>query len=235
MNACGGIDVEVSKAIELWSKEILDKHCVDEDDKTFFRALIKQCISMKLIGDKASSIMSVLKLGRRKHVYPQKSVAMKEWPMSGLDVLYDSFNARDGVVSDELIDEILTGILARMVFNARVKLRLGTYSEEVVDVKGFEEEKEISTNGIEVEPREHHVEESTEEGMKRWDGLGFDSASPSPEESLPIRYGFGSEDLLSLSNYSTRNKEDSGSRSETAHGGLTGGPVSGEGSIESES
>ena len=41
LDTCGEIDVEASKAIELWSKEILDKHGVDEDDKTFFRARIK--------------------------------------------------------------------------------------------------------------------------------------------------------------------------------------------------
>ena len=71
--------------------------------------------------------------------------------------------------------------------------------------------------------------------MRRWGGLGFDSASPSPVESLSLRYGLGSEDLLPLSNYSMRNIEESGSRSETAHGGLTGGPVSGVGSVGSES
>ena len=48
----------------------------DEDDKRFFRARIKQCISMKLIGGKGSSIMDVLRLGRRKHGYPQKFTAM---------------------------------------------------------------------------------------------------------------------------------------------------------------
>ena len=71
--------------------------------------------------------------------------------------------------------------------------------------------------------------------MRRWGVLGFDSASPSPVESLSLRYGLGSEDLLPLSNYSKRNLEESGSRSEMAHSGLTGGSVSGVGSVGSES
>jgi hypothetical protein len=35
--------------------------CADEDHKLFFGARIRQCISMKLIGGKASSIMDVLR------------------------------------------------------------------------------------------------------------------------------------------------------------------------------
>ena len=39
--------------------------------------------------------------------------------------------------------------------------------------------------------------------------------------------------MLSLSDYSTRNVEDSGSRREAAHGGSNGGPISGVNSIGS--
>ena len=151
---------------------------------------------MKRIGGKVSSIMDVLVLGKRKHVHSQKSIAMKEWPTLGLDVLYDSFNARDGVVSDELIDENLTGILARMVFNARVELGLGTYSEEFADVGcgRYEEEKEISTNDLKVKPREYQVEVSREEGMRRWDVLDLIVLLP----ALWRAYQFGMASALRI-------------------------------------
>jgi len=69
--------------------------------------------------------MEVLRSGRKKHIYPQKVTSMLRWPMLGLDVLYDFFNAQDGVVLDEPIEESLTGVLTRMTFNARVGIRLG--------------------------------------------------------------------------------------------------------------
>ena len=61
-------------------------------------------------------------------------------------------------------------------------------------------------------------------GERLWNVQRNDSASPSPEESSPNRYGFDSEDLLSLSNYSSRDIVDSDSRGETQHGGSAGGP-----------
>ena len=46
---------------------------------------------------------------------------MKDWPTLGLGVLYDFFNARDGVVSEEPM--YVDGILRRMAFNAEAEIR----------------------------------------------------------------------------------------------------------------
>jgi hypothetical protein len=182
---------------------------------------------MKLIGGKASSIMDVLRLGRRKHIYPQKATSMLEWPMLGLDALYDFFNARDGVVSDEPIKEGLTGVLMRMTFNARVGIRLGRYAEESVEERGEEEEKEASRNDVEEESNEYEEQEGSEVGRRLWDVHGADRASPSSEERPTDRSGLYSDELMSLSEFSERNVEGSGPERVGAHGESNGGPISG--------
>jgi hypothetical protein len=124
LDTCGGMSPEANKAIDEWSKEVRSAHNPDGDDRIFFGARMRQCISMKLKQDKAASIMEVLRRARAKHIYPIKGVSMLSWPTLGLGTLYDLFNARDGVVSDEPID--LTGFLRRMVFNEQAYGRFMT-------------------------------------------------------------------------------------------------------------
>ena len=64
-----------------------------------------------------------------------------------------------------------------------------------------------------------------EERWGRGCGMFREMTVPRPEESSPNRYGFASEDLLSLSNYSMRNVVGSGSRGEMQHGGSHRGLV----------
>ena len=227
LDTCGGMDVEASKAIDLWSMEILGKHGADEDDRLFFGARIRQCISMKLIGGKASSIMDVLRLARRKHVYPQKVASMLPWPMLGLGALYDFLNARDGVVSDEPIEESLTGVLVRMAFNAQNQFRIGRFAEEIMGERGDGEEKEASRNDVEMEANEYKEQEGSEVGRRLWDVHGADRASPSSEESPPNRFGFYSDELMSQSDFSGRNEVGSCPEGVGAHGESNGGPISG--------
>ena len=134
LDTCGGIDREVDKAINLWTKEVRGKHYTDDDDRAFFGARIRQCISMKLSEGKAMRIMEVLRKAKSENVYPEKGETMQHWPTLGLGALYDFFNARDGVVSEEPMN--VDGVLRRMVFITEAELRMGRYPDNVVDERG---------------------------------------------------------------------------------------------------
>jgi hypothetical protein len=77
LDTCGGIDVEVDEAINLWTKEVRGKHYTDDDDRAFFGARIRQCISMKLSEGKAMRIMEVLRKARSENVCPEKGETMQ--------------------------------------------------------------------------------------------------------------------------------------------------------------
>ena len=77
LDTCGGIDGEVDKAINLWTKEVRGKHYTDDDDRAFFGARIRQCISMKLSEGKAMRIMEVLRKARSENVCPEKGETMQ--------------------------------------------------------------------------------------------------------------------------------------------------------------
>ena len=89
---------------------------------------------MKLSEGKAMRIMEVLRKAKSENVYPEKGETMQHWPTLGLGALYDFFNARDGVVSDEPMN--VDGVLRRMVFITEAELRMGRYPDNVVDERG---------------------------------------------------------------------------------------------------
>ncbi len=88
-------------------------------------------------------------------------------------------------------------------------------------------EKEASRNDVEMEANEYVEQEGSEVGRRLWDVHGAGRASPSPEESPPNRFGYYSDELMSLSDCSGRNEEGSGPRRMESHGGSNGGPISG--------
>ena len=213
MDTCGGIHGEVDKAINLWTKEVRGKHYTDEDDRAFFGARIRQCISMKLSECKAMRMMEVLRRAKNENVYPEKGETMKDWPTLGLGVLYDFFNARDGVVSEEPM--YVDGILRRMAFNAEAEIRMGRYPEDVADVRD-------EADGVRSEGEHGSGSASTLMESQQYSQLqGYESGEENILSSIP-----------SLSNGGVRSlSADTGSdliRGES-HGGSIRSRTSGEG------